>query len=204
MSGLPVPRLLSSGPRRPDTRPSSHRKTPGRPSSPLPEAPGAGPPGTAAESPLPASQRDVLLGAQTLRHSPCPAPPTADATSSPRTRTLAAGRGGVGGVPLGPPGCGLLRPRVLPGQLPRDSQPHTHWAVSETQVIPRVTRSGLVGRWDRRVCAGRVGAARRGQGSRVPARSSVTVLCSPSLQTVRASGGRGCTGRRESTGFGAP
>lgn len=57
--GVTVPRLPSSGPRRPDARPSSHRETPGQPSSPLPEALGVGPPGTATGSPLPASQRSA-------------------------------------------------------------------------------------------------------------------------------------------------
>lgn len=57
--GVTVPRLPSSGPRRPDARPSSHRETPGQPSSPLPEALGVGPPGTAPGSPLPASQRSA-------------------------------------------------------------------------------------------------------------------------------------------------
>lgn len=181
--GVTVPRLPSSGPRRPDARPSSHRETPGQPSSPLPEALGVGPPGTATGSPLPASQRSASCWEL-------------------RPRVAAPAERPLGGCHLAPRGRGSWppwSPRVglewaaslsaLAGRrLPRSRGPPGPASSCLPQPPPhsRTARGGLrAPHFSSALSAGtggsaQVGSARRGQRSSTPSSHHSRALTQPS------------------------
>lgn len=157
--GVTVPRLPSSGPRRPDARPSSHRETPGQPSSPLPEALGVGPPGTATGSPLPASQRSASCWELRPRVAAPAERPLGGCHLAPRGRGSWPPWSPQWGWSWRPPSrpsqaAGSRGHAVPPGQPPRASLSlPQRWAQSAS-FLKRVKRG------NRRVCTGRLGPPR--------------------------------------------
>lgn len=175
--GVTVPRLPSSGPRRPDARPSSHRETPGQPSSPLPEALGVGPPGTAPGSPLPASQRSASCWE--LR------PRVAAPAERPLGGCHLAPRGRGSWPPWSPQWGWTWRPPSRPSQA-AGSRGH---AVPRASLLvpPSASPSGglRAPHFSSALSAGtggsaQVGSARRGQRSSTPSSHHSRALTQPS------------------------
>lgn len=175
--GVTVPRLPSSGPRRPDARPSSHRETPGQPSSPLPEALGVGPPGTATGSPLPASQRSASCWE--LR------PRVAAPAERPLGGCHLAPRGRGSWPPWSPQWGWTWRPPSRPSQA-AGSRGH---AVPRASLLvpPSASPSGglRAPHFSSALSAGtggsaQVGSARRGQRSSTPSSHHSRALTQPS------------------------